>query len=532
MKSRTEEMLDSMSLEKKIGQVVMCGFYGTTPSREIRTLIQEYYLGNVILFKRNIKDPQQLKILTSSLQSMTKIPLSIAIDQEGGIVTRLAEPFTVFPGNMATAATQDPRNAYLTGLTMAREMRAVGINWNLAPVVDVNDLPENPGIGVRSYSDDPKVVATFALEFIKGLHDGKVAACAKHFPGKGHSAKDAHLEMPTVTRDRETLEKIELHPYRELMRVGLDSVMPSHVYYPALCEESDLPATLSKSVMTDLLKTEMKFKGVSVTDDLEMSGITNLLSGSEAAWRSLKNGADVVMICHTFEEQVKTFEKIKERIAEGKISVKRLNDAVRRVLKMKENMGLFDEVLTIENEIGSKRSLEISKEMIKNSITLCRNESGIVEKVMEGPIMLIYPSNMTLVEVEENENQEVFEMERMFKKYSKFPVTSISVSSRPTDAEIKRVVSLIKRFDGKIFLCTLNAHIVDEMRNLVNNVIRLKAKETLLIALRNPYDCFIDGVRNSIALYNYSTLSQRVFVEMIMSREKFTGKLPLVHWRD
>jgi len=532
MKSQIKEIIDSMSLEEKIGQAIICGFYGTTLSKEIKILIQDYHLGNVILFKRNVENPKQLRSLTSSLQSMSSIPLSIAIDQEGGIVTRLTEPFTTFPGNMATAATGEPHNAYLTGLIMAKEMRAVGINWNLSPVVDVNDLPENPGIGVRSYSDDPQIVTVFASEFVKGLHDGKVAACAKHFPGKGHSAKDAHLEMPTVARDREALEKIDLYPYKELMNLGLDSVMPSHVYYPALCEKRDLPATLSKSVMTDLLKGEMKFEGVNVTDDLEMRGITNSLPGSEAAWRSLKNGADVVMICHTFDEQVKTFEKIKDKVLDGTIPVERLDDAVRRVLEMKKNIGLFEGTLTIENEIGSKEFLKVSKEIVKSSITLCRNDTEIVEKIMEGPVMIIYPSSTALIEVEENENQKYSEMERVLKEHSNFPVTSVPVSSKATNDEIDKVVSRIKKFKGKILLCTLNAHIVDEMRNLVNSVVELKAEDTLLIALRNPYDCFIDGVKNSVALYNYSALSQHTFVEMLISGEKFTGKLPLVHWRD
>ncbi len=520
-----------MSLEEKIGQLMICGFYGTTPSREIKTLIQKYHLGNVILFKRNIENPEQLRELTSSLQEMSKIPLSIAVDQEGGIVTRLTEPFTTFPGNMATAATQDAHNAYLTGLIMAKEMRAVGVNWNLAPVVDVNDLPQNPGIGVRSYSDDPEVVAEFASEFIRGLHDGKVAACAKHFPGKGHSAKDAHLEMPTVDRDRETLEKIELYPYRELIKIGLDSIMPSHVYYPALCEEKDLPSTLSKKVMTNLLKDEMNFRGVTVTDDLEMGGITNSLSGSEAAWRSLKNGADIVMMCHTFDEQVKTFEKIKEKVLNGSIDVERLNDAVKRVLEMKMNTGLFNEPLVMENKIGDEDSLKISERIAKNSITLCKNETGVVEKIMKGPIMIVYPSNMALVKVEEGENQGALGMEKVLKGYSKFSVTSVAVSSKTTKDEMREVISKVRNFNGKILLCTLNAHIVDETKELVRIVILLKADETLLVALRNPYDCFIEGVKNSVALYNYSSLSQCVFAEMAAKGERFIGKLPLVHWK-
>ncbi len=532
MKSiRVEKMIDEMTLEEKIGQVVICGFHGTIPNDEINTLIKRYHLGNLILFKRNVESPKQLKELTSSLQDMAKIPLLIAIDQEGGVVTRLTEPFTVFPGNMATAATGNPKNAYLTDLIMAKEMRAVGVNWDLAPVVDVNDLPENPGIGVRSYSDDPEVVVKFALEFTKGLHDGGVAACAKHFPGKGHSARDAHLEMPKVDRDRETLERIELLPYRRSIEFGIDSIMPSHVYYPALCEKKDLPATLSEAVMSLLLKGEMKFEGVVLTDDLEMKGITNALSASDAALLSFKAGADILMICHTFEEQIKAFEKIEEGVRSGEIPVERLNDAVRRVLKLKKSIGLLDGKFMIDNEIGSSESSNIAREIARHSITLGQNSDGLFERLGENPILLVLPSNATLVKVEEKIGDGISEIEGAFKEHKGVHVESIYVSAKPSFEERRKVLSKIQGFKGTILLGTLNAHIVPEMKALLDEVVSHRPKDTIVVALRNPYDCFLPGVRNSVALYNYTRLSQRVFVEILLNKEKFMGKFPLIHWR-
>lgn len=532
MKSiRVEKMIDEMTLEEKIGQVVICGFHGTTPNDEINTLIKRYHLGNVILFKRNIENPKQLKELTSSLQDMAKIPLLIATDQEGGVVTRLTEPFTVFPGNMATAATGNPKNAYLTGLIMAKEMRAVGINWDLAPVVDVNDLPENPGIGVRSYSDDPGIVAKFALEFVRGLHEGGVTACIKHFPGKGHSAKDAHLEMPVVDRDRKTLESIELLPYKRSIEFGIESIMPSHVYYPALCEKRDLPATLSDAVMGALLKGEMKFEGVVLTDDLEMRGITNVLSASDAAHLSFKAGADVLMICHTFEEQIKVFEKIEEGVRNGKIPMERLNDAVKRVLKLKESIGLLGGKLVIDNEIGSSESLNIAREIAKRSITCIRNSDNLLERIGKSPILLVLPSNATLVKVEEKIGDGVSEIERAFKEHKDIHVESIYVSAKPSFEERQEVISKIQGFKGTILLGTVNAHIISEMKTLLDEVVSRRPRDTTVVALRNPYDCFLPGVRNSIAVYNYTKLSQRIFVEMLLNKEKFVGRLPLIHWR-
>jgi beta-N-acetylhexosaminidase len=527
-----KDILKSMSLEEKIGQVVMCGFYGTTPSAEIEELIKKYHLGNVILFKRNIESPNQLKELTSSLQKMANLPLSIAIDQEGGVVTRLNEPFTTFPGNMATAATYDEENSYLTGLIMAREMRAVGINWDLAPVVDVNDLPENPGIGVRSYSDDPEIVANFATQFINGLHEGKVAACAKHFPGKGHSAKDAHLEMPTVERSVEELENIDLFPFKETIKAGLDAVMPSHVYYPAICEEENLPATLSREVMTTLLRERMNFDGVCITDDLEMGGITNDLHGSDAAWMSLKAGADIVMMCHTFEEQVKTFEKIKEKVMSGELSRKRLDEAVLRVLKLKEKLGLFDGKLIIEDEIGKDEYKAIAEKITECSITICRNMDQIIDHITEGPILILYPSTTKLVKVEEKADSKEIEMEKVLKKSVNFPVKSMFFSLKPSAEEIKKVVKAVEKFDGTVLLNTVNAYLNPDMKKMVTEVMKVKAEKTLLIALRNPYDAFHRKTHNSISLYNDLKISQRVFAKMISLNKKFVGKLPIIHWSD
>ncbi len=524
MSERVENLLKSMSNEEKIGQIMICGFDGTNPSENIQKLIRDYHLGNVILFKRNIKDPDQVKNLTSQLQRISKIPLTIAIDQEGGIVTRLTDPFTVFPGNMATAATNDPNNAYLAGLVMAKEMRAVGINWNLAPVVDVNDLPQNPGIGVRSYSDDPKVVAKYAAEFVRGLHEGHVAACAKHFPGKGHSAKDAHFEMPIVNRELDELVRIELYPFKELIRDGIDSIMPSHVYYPALCESENLPATLSNGVMTDLLKNQMNFDGVTVTDDLEMGGITANLEPSEAAWRSLMAGADMLMICHTFEKQVRAFETLIQMIKFGDIPIERLNDAVRRVLNMKENLGLFDGKIVIDSKIGSKENADIAYEIAKKSVTLVRNMDGLIEKVPNSRVFLIFPKDLALTNVEEREGG-ISEIERIFKEKGR-TIESVYVSSKPNEAEIEEVVKKVSNFSGVIIIGTLNAHLIEEWKRLVNAVVNAQ-QSVLILALRNPYDCVIEGVRNSVALYSYSKVSQKAFADMVLSGEKFTGKVPV-----
>ncbi len=522
---KVKKIFEAMSLKEKIGQVVICGFYGYELSNEIEELITSYHLGSVILFTRNVKSASQLKSLTHNLQRISNIPLLIAIDQEGGVVTRLRNEFTIFPSNMAVAATKNPENAYQMGLIMAKEMRAVGINWNLAPVVDVNDLPQNPGIGVRSYSDDSKIVSEYASLFIKGLHDGKVAACAKHFPGKGHSAKDAHLEMPVVERKREELEDVELRPFKRLVRSGVDAVMPSHVYYTALCESENIPATLSRNIMTGILRENMNFEGVCVTDDMEMGGITNSLKGNEAAWRALKAGADIVMMCHTFEEQIKTFKKVEEKVKSGDLPSSRIDEAVIRVLNLKEKLGLLDGTFEIKHEIGSKESKEFAMKLASDSLTLCKNEDGLIGNKLKEPILILFPQSTTLTMAEEKKEINV-EMERIFKSQG-LKVKTVFYPLKPTQEEIKDLLKKIEGFNGTLILNTINAHLDERARKMVKEIVKMMGKNTVLVALRNPYDCFINGVRNAVATYWDGNASQRAFAQALITGDKLKGKLPL-----
>ena len=237
------------------------------------------------------------------------------------------------------------------------------------------------------------------------------------------------------------------------------------------------------------------------------------------------------MIWRTFDEQVKAFEKIREKLSRGAISVERLDDAVKRVLEMKENIGLFEDLFIVDAEVGSEESRKIAERIVRNSITVCRDFDGIIQKIPSESLLIVCPSSTNLVKIEEGKSQRNSEMVQVFKQMSKFDVKSVLVSPKPTKTEIERVVSEIRNFKGTTLLCTLNAHIVKEMQALVNRVMGKYARSTLLVALRNPYDGFLPNVRNSIALYNYSGLSQRTFAEMIVNREKFIGKLPLFHWR-
>src|SRR5436305_2917879 len=237
---------DGMTLQEQIGQLLMVGFWGTTPSQEVIDLISRFHVGNIILFSRNIRDAQQVLELTQSLQRIAKeagqrYPLLIAIDQENGLVQRLGEAATIFPGNMALGAIGSEEIAYQVALATGRELQALGINMNLAPVVDVNNNPANPVIGVRSFGEDLHLVAQLGAAMVKGYRAAGILSCLKHFPGHGDTAVDSHLALPTIPYPLERLEALELAPFRSGIEAGAESVMIAHVSFPALTRQDMLP---------------------------------------------------------------------------------------------------------------------------------------------------------------------------------------------------------------------------------------------------------------------------------------------------
>nr|MBP7355585.1 beta-N-acetylhexosaminidase [Longilinea sp.] len=267
-----QQWFESLSLEEKIGQVMIIGFDGTTLTPELKAMITEYHVGGVILFARNVESPEQVARLCNDLQQAATESghpgLLIAIDQEGGRVARLTEAkgFTEFPGAMAIGATGSPDNARQVAAAMAAEMRAVGINVDFAPDLDVNNNPQNPVIGVRSYGSEPQQVAAFGTAAIEGLQAGGVLAFGKHFPGHGDTGTDSHVALPQVAHPLERLETVEFVPFEAAIRANVAGIMSAHVTFPAIDATPGTPANVSSKVLTDLLRQEMQFTGLVVTD--------------------------------------------------------------------------------------------------------------------------------------------------------------------------------------------------------------------------------------------------------------------------
>lgn len=323
-----------MTVRATVGQLLMVGFHGTELSPALIEWLQEYQPGGIILFSRNLVDPEQIARLTNALQEQAPVtPLLIAIDQEGGRISRLPPGFTVFPSASTMAARQAPDVAYGAAEVTAKELRAVGINMNMAPVLDVNSNPTNPIIGNRAYGAHPEQVCRFGVAVMNGLLDNGVIPCGKHFPGHGDTLTDSHKGLPVVNADRTRLEHVELEPFRYAVRRGLPTVMTAHVRYPAL--DPAVPATLSRPILTDLLRHELGFEGMTLTDDVEMRAILDHGTVGEASVRAVQAGADMLLICHRRERQTEAVLAIERALDREELSLETLNARVDRIRALK-----------------------------------------------------------------------------------------------------------------------------------------------------------------------------------------------------
>ncbi len=323
-----------MTLREQIGQLFMMGFTGTTVHKELASFLKAYTPGGVIFFRRNLESVQQIVDLTNGLQKLsTASPLLIAIDQEGGRVSRLPAGFTIFPPCGQLGQCNSSELAYSAAATIAKELRVVGINMNMSPVLDVNSNPDNPVIGDRAFGATPDLVGAMGLATIGGLQDNLVVACGKHFPGHGDTATDSHKELPLVDAGLQRLRDTEFPPFQQAIRHGVASLMTAHVLYRAL--DPDAPATLSSAVIQRLLREEFGYEGVVFTDDLEMHAIIDHDGIGEAAVRSFVAGCDVLLICKDQDQVMTAMQAMERAVKDGRITQDRLEQSLVRVAQLK-----------------------------------------------------------------------------------------------------------------------------------------------------------------------------------------------------
>ena len=326
-------------LLRRVGQRFMVGFEGQVASPDVKALIRDFGAGHVVLFARNVAGPEQVADLVRELQSVARAagherPLFVAVDQEGGRVARLREPWTLWPAARAIGRTGSEETARQVGEAMGAELKACGIRYDFAPCVDVDTNPKNPVIGDRSFGSDPDLVARLGVALIQGLQGQGVAAAAKHFPGHGDTATDPHHEMAAVDHSRSRLEDVELRPFRAAIAAGVASVMTSHVIVREIDDER--PATLSPPVLTGLLREELGYAGVVVTDDLEMKAVAARYTPAQIAVGAAKAGCDLLEFCRTADSQVEAIEALVRAYESGEIPFKEAEAAEARVRALKD----------------------------------------------------------------------------------------------------------------------------------------------------------------------------------------------------
>ena len=324
------------TIRREIGQLLIGSLPGTTITPEIRSLAREFSLGGVIFFSRNIEAPEQVAELSRDVQGLASaLPLWVSVDQEGGRVARLKEPFTRWPpmATLGRSGSVDLANRF--GAALAAELRAVGITLDYAPVLDIHTNPKNPIIGDRALAEDAEGVARLGAAVIRGLQDNGVAACGKHFPGHGDTSVDSHLELPLVEHPPDRIRRVECVPFREAIRAGVAFIMTAHVLVPSLDEER--PATLSSTIVRGLLREELGFEGVIVSDDLEMKAIAATYSVPDAAVQAIAAGCDALLICSGDPEvQAAALEALVHAVEQGTIPYKGLEDTLLRLRRAKE----------------------------------------------------------------------------------------------------------------------------------------------------------------------------------------------------
>ena len=575
-------IVEAMSVDEKVGQMLMPDFRNwqkqgeskatgfTVMNDEVGSIIKKYHLGGVILFAENVVGTEQTARLTDGLQKASpELPLFITIDQEGGIVTRL-QTGTNLPGNMALGAARSEKYAYQTGEIIGKELSSLGVSVNFGPALDVNNNPANPVIGVRSFSSNPELVSKLGIQTIKGLQSQNMAATTKHFPGHGDTAVDSHYGLPLVSHDKERLRSVELVPFQKAIDEGVDMVMTAHVQFPAFDDttytskkdgqEIMVPATLSKKVLTGLLREEMGFEGVIVTDALNMKAIADNFGQEEAVVLALKSGVDIALMpAQVNSLQMEgnlssVFNAVKKAIDTGDLPIEQVNNSVQRILELKEKRGILtpnstpidEKVENALNVVGNQDHLKKEKKMAEDAVTLLKNEDKTLPfKPKKNDKVLVLAPFADQVEAMTRSIQELKDKKKEVK------VTGYAFSGKSFNEEVAAMIddadyvitgSYVVKNDPAVNDGVIDDSVQDSSKwatafpRAVMKDAEAKNKEFVLMSLRNPYDAAnFEEAKAVLAVYGFKGYSNGAYrqpnipagIKTIFGESKPKGKLPV-----
>lgn len=381
-----ERTLLTMSRQEKVAQLLLIGFGGTEIGDFLRTWVGHKRVGGVALFARNLRGPAQIRALTSGIAALSQggVAPFVAIDQEGGPVLRIRNDFAVLPGNMVLGATGDRALAYAAGRATASDLLRLGFNMNFAPVLDVNSNPDNPVINVRSFGERPADVAALGRAFLRGQQAVGVASVAKHFPGHGDTSADSHFALPRIEASMAHLQQVELPPFRAAIEAGTDAIMTAHIALPNVAHAGQVPATLSRPILTHLLREQLGYDGVVITDGLEMQGIAQRFGIGPSAVQAIAAGADMPMVLWSDEGCEQAYAALLQAVDKGVISASRLDASVRRILRAKARRGLLgggDIDAPAPSGDGLKENrvhAQLMQRIAEDGVTLVRNDGALL----------------------------------------------------------------------------------------------------------------------------------------------------------
>ncbi|CNH01183.1 glycosyl hydrolase family protein [Yersinia thracica] len=524
-KLSTEKIIAKMSFEEKLGQILMVDIrsWSHTDNSDktafieindtVSNMIRDYHLGSIILFRENLIDtPQTVKLINNLQKARSNLPLFISTDQEGGYVTRL-QVGTEMPGNMALGATGSSKFAQQAGSIHGYELSSLGFNFNFGPVVDVNNNQNNPVIGVRSYSDDPVLVGELARSYISGIHKYNVLTSLKHFPGHGNVTSDTHFALPTVNIDKAAWQQVELKPFVEVMPVA-DAIMTAHVVVPALDnsmltnikgEKVGTPATLSKPILTDILRNQLKFGGLILTDAMDMGAITSNFDSHWSIKQAIMAGNDIILMpmeiksSASIEKLNALYDYLKTEAAKDPELNQRIENAALRVIYTKLNKRISSEphdVAIAEKVVSSKTHKDIENFISEQAITLIKNDNVLPYQVKPQNKIMVFsdekPRNKLITKHLDdiaNEFQVNFSVNSKVIKLDKNDVTAEEIAKKIKDQNFIILATYNLKLDP------INAQRVIDEANKANIPL-------VVISSRNPYDiAYLSRVKANIAIY-------------------------------
>ncbi|MEU5091521.1 glycoside hydrolase family 3 protein [Streptomyces sp. NPDC021356] len=544
---RLRALVSRMTLEEKVGQLFVMRVYGhsaTDPDQAdidanlkeigVRTaaeLIATYRVGGIIYFTwaHNTRDPQQIATLSNgiqraSLQQPRGLPVLVATDQEHGIVCRVGKPATLFPGAMAVGASGSVSDARTLGRISGAELRAMGINQDYSPDADVNVNPANPVIGVRSFGADPDAVARLVAAEVRGYQGSGVAATAKHFPGHGDTAVDSHYGFPVITHSREVWEELDAVPFRAAIRAGIDSIMTAHIQFPALDDSGD-PATLSHPILTGILRGELGYDGVVITDSLGMQGVRTKYGDDRVPVLALKAGVDQLL---NPPDLSVAWHAVLDAVRGGELTEARLDESILRILRMKARRGLLDDPYVFEHQVahrvGTREHLAAADRVAERTTTLLVNEGRLLplsrrshRRVLVVGADPASPSGTT--------GPPTGVLAAALTELG-FTATALSTGTAPSPAVTDKAVAAAREADA-VVVATYNVTADSAQRTLVERL-TATGRPVVALAVRNPYDVAqLPSVPACLAAYSWTDVELRAAARVIAGRVRPRGRLPV-----